>query len=436
MDAKGHQISPANSQQVTYRQSQPSCPPSDEYQLPSGPGYSGQVNYNGYALNPHDTSRQFMPHAQGSRFNVSADQARSVAFLPQGAVPSPAVNPPPYQDPPPPYPGNNYSGPGFVSQASAPVMSTSFLTPIEKFRQAFSPDQQRAIERVLGGSIKGSTWLAYRLAALKNYELNFIIDNSASMDTPDGMVHPDVSVKMTRLEEACYRLSNIADLLAHIPVMGIKIQSFSQVFPPIDIQRAPAEIASQMKGYLNTILTSPRLNSTPLYPAMSESIKETANSPQSPPRIIYVFNDGEPNVGGSKDNVCDLLRYRVAERNPVCLVACTDSDSAVGWMNKADEEPSVHVVDDFQSEMKEVKMHQGSTFPFTEGFYLMSTLLGPIDPLFDKADENHIYDHTDYQEICGRNISTAEYEKYQKEAYQRQNGHAENNDGAGGCLIS
>ncbi|USE37548.1 hypothetical protein [Endozoicomonas sp. SCSIO W0465] len=315
-------------------------------------------------------------------------------------------------------------------------MATPFQSPLERFQQAFTTDQQRAIKEVLGGSIKGSTWLAYRLAALKNYELHFIIDNSASMDTQDGMVHPEAGIKMTRLQEACYRLSNIADLLAYIPVMGIKIQSFSQDFLPIDTSRTPAEVAAQMKGCLENIAMAPRYHSTPLYPALLHSVKESEISSQSPPRIIYVFNDGEPNTGGSKEQVCQLLRDRKAERSPVCLVACTDSESAVGWMNEADEQPNVHVVDDFQSEMREVKMHQGSDFPFTEGFYLMSTLLGPIDPLFDKADENHIFDHTDYQEICGRSISPAEYDRYQKEAGRLQNSLAKNNDGTDGCLIS
>ncbi|MGO0308527.1 hypothetical protein ACTL6P_18380 [Endozoicomonas acroporae] len=274
---------------------------------------------------------------------------------------------------------------------------------------------------MLGGSINGSTWLAYRLAALKNYELHFIIDNSMSMDTQDGMVHPEVGVKMSRFEEAVYRLSHVADLLAHIPVMGIKIQSFTQEFPPIDTGGTPAEVAMQMKRCLDTIFMAERLPSTPLYPAMLKSIEESERSPKSPPRIIYVFNDGEPNNGGSKEHIFELLKHRKAERSPVCLVACTDVDSSVEWMNEADEQPNVHVVDDFQSEMREVKRHQGEAFPFTEGFYLMSTLLGPIDPLFDKADENHIFDHADYQEICGYSVSPAEYDLYRNEAYRLQN---------------
>ncbi|MGI2028383.1 hypothetical protein [Endozoicomonas acroporae] len=372
-----------------------------------------------------------MAHAPEDRPNTNPGQVRNVHYLAQGVVSTATVHPqlypnlpnlypdlPPYSDPPPPYPGTDDQQSGLGSQ---PSITTSFPSPIEKFRRAFTPEQQCAIKQVLGGSINGSTWLAYRLAALKNYELHFIIDNSMSMDIQDGMVHPEVGVKMTRFEEAVYRLSHVADLLAHIPVMGIKIQSFTQEFPPIDTGGTPAEVAMQMKRCLDSIFMAKRLPSTPLYPAMLKSIEESERSVQSPPRIIYVFNDGEPNKGGSKEHIFELLKHRKAERSPVCLVACTDVDSSVEWMNEADEQPNVHVVDDFQSEMREVKRHQGAAFPFTEGFYLMSTLLGPIDPLFDKADENHIFDHADYQEICGYSVSPAEYDLYRNEAYRLQN---------------
>ncbi len=439
MDTRGHQTYSVNSNQATYSQSQRPFSSSDARQPPAGPGYSDQVNYSGFTLNAHDANRQHMAYVSGNRSNP--DHTRRVDFLPQGVVP-PATHPqlypelPPYSDPPPPYPGIDDQHAGFGTQ---PSMGISLPHPVRKFHEAFTPEQRSAISEVLGGPIKGSIWLAYRLAALKNYELHFIIDNSISMDTRDGIMHPFYRTKLTRLEEAVYRLSNVADLLAHIPVKGIKIESFSVKFPPIDTRGTPAGVAMQMKSCLERILLEEREPSTPLYPAMEKIVRESERSPNSPPRIIYVFNDGEPNKGGTKDRIFKLLRNRQAERSPVCLVACTEVRSAVKWMNEADEQPNVHVVDDFQAEKQEVLKHQGSNFPFTEGFYLMSTLLGPIDPLFDKADENHIFDHTDFQEICGRKISLHEYEQYRQEAHQLQGKRTESEAGAAGadsCLIS
>ncbi|WP_257265276.1 hypothetical protein [Endozoicomonas sp. ONNA2] len=293
--------------------------------------------------------------------------------------------------------------------------------PMQRFEQAFTPEQQRGIKDVLGGPISGSTWLAYRLADLKNYKIHFIIDNSISMNERDGMVNPETGTRMSRLQEATYRLENVADLLAYIPVKGINIQSFSKKFPPIDIRGTPAETSAQIKRCLREIgSVGNRHNSTPLFRDMREIIRESERSVQSPPSIIYVFNDGEPNDGGTKEDIYQLLKDRKAERSPVCLVACTSTPSAIEWMDEADEQPNVHVVDDFESERQQVWEHQGETFPFTEGFYLMSTLLGPIDPLFDKADENHIFDLADYQEICGRKIPPEEYELYKQEAERLQ----------------
>ena len=80
----------------------------------------------------------------------------------------------------------------------------------------------------------------------------------------------------------------------------------------------------------------------------------------------------------------------------------------------------VHVVDDYESEKKSIQAKQGRDFPVTEGFYAMSSLLGAIDDLFDKADENHIYSHNQYQEIMGRQVSAMEYENYRRNAERLQ----------------
>lgn len=337
--------------------------------------------------------------------------------------------PPMYPDLPPPYEeagqkqvtyrGHSVQSSGdkqnFIhsDQTGAAMLESSHSrnvshSPMDRFQSQFSSYQQQGINNILGGPAQGSLWLAYRLGALKNYELDFIIDNSASMDTRDGMVNPETRRKMTRLEEACSRLEQVADLLSYIPVKGITIRSFSQQFPPINLAAKPDDIAQQIKNDLYEISQGRRIGSTPLYPTLIQSLSEDTQNA----RIIYVFNDGEPNSGGTAADVCSMLKNRNAERNPVCLIACTDDEDSIGWMNDADSLPNIHVVDDFQSELKEVKAHQGQSFPFNEGFYLMSTLLGPIDPLFDKADENHIYDQANYQEICGGSVSSEEYEYY------------------------
>ena len=284
--------------------------------------------------------------------------------------------------------------------------------------------------------MEGSLWLAHRLAALSNYELDFIIDNSLSMNQRDGMRNPETGLIMSRLEEAIHRLSNIADLLSYIPVKGITLRTLSGDHTPVDIgcHAPPHEIAGQIKDYLEYVNRSPRTSNTPLYTALFTSLNENRNSPN--PRIIYVLNDGKPHSGGGPESVYQLLRDgRCGEKNPVCLIACTDDQKSIAWMNDADEiAENVHVIDDFDSEKEKIKAKQGQNFPVTEGFDAMSLLLGAIDNLFDKANENHIYSHNHYREIMGREVSEAEYEAYRREAsrLQRQSGEAEKQAGYAG----
>ena len=299
--------------------------------------------------------------------------------------------------------------------------SQAGIRAFEQGPAEFTPDQWRGIRSVLGGPMEGSLWLAHRLASLSNYELAFIIDNSLSMNQRDGMRNPETGLIMSRLEEAIHRLSNIADLLSYIPVKGITLRTLSGDHTPviIDCQAPPLEIAGQIKNYLEFVNRSPRTSNTPLYTALATSLNENRNSPN--PRIIYVLNDGMPNSGGGPDSVCHLLRDgRCGEKNPVCLIACTDDQKSIAWMENADEIPNIHVIDDFESEKKKIKDKQGNDFPVKEGFYAMSSLLGAIDDLFDKADENHIYSHNHYREILGREVSEAEYEAYRRDASRLQ----------------
>ena len=322
--------------------------------------------------------------------------------------------------------GNTADGqPRFIpqSQPTNPFRAESQagMRAFEQVPPEFTPEQWRGIRSVLGGPMEGSLWLAPRLAALSNYELDFIIDNSLSMNQRDGMRNPETGLIMSRLEEAIHRLSNIADLLSYIPVKGITLRTLLGDHTPvvIDCQAPPLKIAGQIKNYLECVHRGPRTSNTPLYTALATSLNENYNSPN--PRIIYVLNDGMPNSGGNADAVCQLLTDgRCGEKNPIVMIACTDDRKSIAWMEKADAIPNVHVVDDFESEKNKIQAKQGKNFPVKEGFYSMSSLLGAIDDLFDKADENHIYSHKDYCEIMGRGVPEAEYEAYCREASRLQ----------------
>ena len=70
------------------------------------------------------------------------------------------------------------------------------------------------------------------------------------------------------------------------------------------------------------------------------------------------------------------------------IVACTDDDDSVGYLNKWDKTmKNIDIVDDYKSEKTEVKSAQSQQFSFTFGDYVVKSLIGSIDPELDNLDQ-------------------------------------------------
>ncbi len=100
-------------------------------------------------------------------------------------------------------------------------------------------------------------------------------------------------------------------------------------------------------------------------------------------------------------------------KSPTVIMACTDSQDEIGWLQALDDQaPNVDVVDDYEAERKEIlaiqvrrrwrtcthththttdpharARGQGPNFHFTLGDYVAKTLLGAVDDLYDGLDE-------------------------------------------------
>ena len=70
------------------------------------------------------------------------------------------------------------------------------------------------------------------------------------------------------------------------------------------------------------------------------------------------------------------------------IVACTDDEDSVNYLNKWDRELSnLDLVDDFRSERKEIKRIKGKDYQFSFGDYVTKSLIGGIDAELDRSDE-------------------------------------------------
>lgn len=102
--------------------------------------------------------------------------------------------------------------------------------------------------------------------------------------------------------------------------------------------------------------------------------------------LLIIATDGEPNEG------VDAFEKTLTTERPkdtyVTIMACTNDDSAIGYLDRFDDIiPSVDVVDDYHSEKMQIQKVQGSGFAFSFGDYIVKCLLGSIDKFFDDLDE-------------------------------------------------
>jgi len=73
------------------------------------------------------------------------------------------------------------------------------------------------------------------------------------------------------------------------------------------------------------------------------------------------------------------------------IVACTNDERSIGYLNGLDRElPRLDVVDDYASELAEIRRIKGSNFQFTFGDYVTKSILGSISPDLDRYDETPI----------------------------------------------
>ena len=132
---------------------------------------------------------------------------------------------------------------------------------------------------------------------------------------------------------------------------------------------------------------------TPLAAAVTRILVEKASVIAEKKLLLVIATDGEPtNTNGQVDipGFASVLQGRHANVF-VSIIACTDDEDSVGYLNKFDRSiPHLDVTDDFQSERSEIQRAQGAAFRFSFGDYVVKSLLGSIDNYFDHLDEKPV----------------------------------------------
>lgn len=268
-----------------------------------------------------------------------------------------------------------------------------------------------------------------KLMMLTNYKLDFIIDDSASMNSltdvealeatdPVKTVirnrlrrDPRPGDKMSRFEEAENRLHIMMDILAYIPVEHMQVR-FLNHNKTLILDRTGKSLEI-FQTYVHSVIHNEfeiagrQLASTPVRSALKAGFDAPGKWSH------FLFNDGEPNETGAVI-AQQIINRKNPENHALTLISCTNNDSETAWMKAVDSAATwVAEVDDFEDEKQEVLEKQGIAFPFTKGLWILNQLVASINPFdLDALDENLPLTKLTMDNLSGRKLNPVEYQYY------------------------
>ena len=222
------------------------------------------------------------------------------------------------------------------------------------------------------------------LVLLQGYEIVVIADDSGSMTLSSV---PQAERRLgqrepSRWEELCGTLRMVVELATIFDADGVDIHFLNRP--------ALTHLRSRDDPQLDTALQRPPSGGTPLTETLRNVLTAHAADPSEKPVLIIIATDGMPNGGPApfKQIIVDAIRKRFGQTIfKFQILACTDDDTQVGWLNQFDEEfAEVDVTDDYHSEKQEV-LRTGKCPTFKRSDWIIKALLGPISNKFDSWDE-------------------------------------------------
>lgn len=205
------------------------------------------------------------------------------------------------------------------------------------------------------------------------------------------------------------------DIIAYIPTFPITISFLNakQVINLTHSGKSVEQFQSEAHAAVAQAFSSIEVKyKTPTFRELSKAFATAALYPE--PTMHYFMTDGVPS-DQSVEVVSNLIQTRAnPDRNPLTLMSCTNEDQEVEWMKEIEEyAPFVSELDDYCDERDEVMGDQGSAFPFTRGFWLVSQLVAAICPDdLDAIDENIPFTKFSLDTVLGRRHTPEEYHYY------------------------
>lgn len=225
-----------------------------------------------------------------------------------------------------------------------------------------------------------------RLQVLQGFKVVFVFDDSGSMNTvlQDSPLNTaDNLFRATRWDELQYFAKISIEIASIFDSSGSDIYFLNRKPSPIpnvvDFNQIEMYFQAKPNGF------------TPMVRCLESVLANNSDQVLNEKKLLIIIaTDGEPTDDTGRSNIPSFKRI-LQSRSEKCfttIVACTDDDESVGYLNRWDRSiKNLDVVDDFRNERKEIKKIKGSHFPFSFGDYVVKSLVGSIDPELDKMDE-------------------------------------------------
>lgn len=212
------------------------------------------------------------------------------------------------------------------------------------------------------------------LGALKRFDIVFLADDSGSMnhtETTSG-------VTQTRWKELLGTMSALIDFASYFDADGTDIYFLNR-----------AGLEGVMDGKdprIKQCFDQRPRGTTPLASRLHWIVESRQD--KAKPLLIIMATDGEPDEGVAA-TVATVRHCLTLPGRDIRLgvMACTQDDSAVAWLNNLDDDPvvgnKVDVCDDYEAEKKEV-LRKRQRFMLSD--YYMKAMLGPVLTKYDEMD--------------------------------------------------
>jgi hypothetical protein len=242
-------------------------------------------------------------------------------------------------------------------------------------------DYRLARFRELAGRYEIRPDFCSKLRQLEGYEIVIVCDDSGSMaNILDQTPGDPFGKKYSRWDELKHYVSIVTDIAGVLDQNGLDIYFLNR----------PGMTGVTHSEQVQPLFQERPAGYTPIPRVLNQIFQDKAALIREKKMLLLIATDGQPTNDVGNDATSEFFNS-LKMRSPnvyVSIIACTDDTSSMTYLNEIDKViPSVDVNDDYLSEKTEVQKAQGPGYAFSLGDYVVKTLLGSIDPVFDTLDE-------------------------------------------------